>query len=165
MAEEQQLKGTEDEEIGGVTSQDPNANAASDADTLEEWKRQSRKWEKQARASLEKAQAYDALKEETDQKLKDAQEEAQKLKDELKSVKQTMEHDKLCASIAREFGIPQSLVRGSTEEEMRDFAKELKAFTSPKPPTTSHAGKFDARGEQDNLDVKRALAAQIFSHS
>ena len=77
-------------------------------------------------------------------------------------MKAKAERDALVAKVANETGVPASLVKGETEDEMRDFAKSVAEYAKPATGArTPKNGAFDHRGASDADEAKRLLAKQI----
>lgn len=151
MAKEKEEPGTQE---GGA----PPSDAV-------DWKAQARKWEERAKANYDKAKAYDEAEEARKSDLQKALEESERLKEELDGVRRKAELDAIRARVAKEAGVPESLVTGDDEESMAEFAKAVAAFAKPDPaPKTPATGKFasDGGGEQD---AKAALARQMFGRN
>ena len=65
--------------------------------------------------------------------------------------------------IASEFNVPEELVVGSTEEEMRQFAEVLAKHLKPKAGVKApHPGKFTTEAGDNSAKVE--LARQLFGN-
>ena len=128
-----------------------------------DWKAEARKWESRAKANFEKAKAYDEAQEAGKSELEKARAKAEKLDSELKAVKAKAAHDEAVAKVAKETGVPASLIKGETEDEMRDFAKSVAEYAKPATGArTPKNGACDHRGASNADEAKRLLAKQIF---
>ena len=102
-----------------------------------DWKAEARKWEARAKA--------------------------EKLDSELKAVKAKAAHDEAVAKVAKETGVPASLIKGESEDEMREFAQSVAAYAKPATGArTPRNGEFDNRGTYGADEAKRRLAKQVF---
>ena len=100
-----------------------------------DWKAEARKWEARAKA--------------------------EKLDSELKAVIAKAAHDEAVAKVAKETGVPASLIKGESEDEMREFAQSVAAYAKPATGArTPRNGAFDNRGAHDADEAKRRLAKQ-----
>lgn len=141
----------------GVIDDGGKPNDATD------WKAEARKWEARAKANSEKAKAYDNVQEAGKSELEKARAKAEKLDSELKAVKAKAAHDEAVAKIAKETGVPASLIKGESEDEMREFAQSVAAYAKPATGArTPRNGAFDNRGSHDADEAKRRLAKQVF---
>lgn len=82
-------------------------------------------------ALKEKAEAYDAAAEANKSDLQKATERADALEKELKAIKQANQERELREKIATETGVPASLLRGSSEEDLRSQAEAILTFAKP----------------------------------
>lgn len=122
----------------------------SETDTVEYWKAQARKWEKR---SKENSKATEELAE--------AQKRAQEAEDTIKGYKTREEQASMKKKIASEFNVPEELVVGSTEEDMRQFAEVLVKHLKPKAGVKApHPGKFTTEAGDNSAKVE--LARQLF---
>lgn len=127
-----------------------------------DWKAASRKWESRAKENAEAAKELARLKEERMSEIEKAQKRAEKAEAELKALRETATQAKLKREIAKEYGVPDDLLAGSSEEEIRAHAERLKQYvTPPSAPKTSGAGSFAK--STGNTSTKSQLANQIFS--
>ena len=130
-----------------------------------DWKAEARKWESRAKANFEKAKAYDEAQEAGKSELEKARAKAEKLDGELKAMKAKAERDALVAKVAKETGVPVSLIKGESEDEMREFAQSVAAYAKPATGArTPRNGAFDNRGAHDADEAKRRLAKQVFGN-
>jgi hypothetical protein len=123
-----------------------------ETDTVDYWKAQARKWEKR---SKENSKATEELAE--------AQKRAQEAEDTIKGYKTREEQASMKRKIAFEFSVPEELVVGSTEEEMRQFAEVLAKHLKPKAGVKApHPGKFTTEAGDNSAKVE--LARQLFGN-
>lgn len=129
-----------------------------------DWKAMARKWEGRAKENAEKAKAYDEFQEESKSELEKAREAAEKAKAELDGYKAKTELSEARSRVAKSAGVPESLVFGTTEEEMEANAKAVAEYARPKVGAHGHSGRFDAKGGADDgiSAAKARLAREIF---
>ncbi|SDY29217.1 capsid assembly scaffolding protein Gp46 family protein [Eubacterium barkeri] len=80
-----------------------------------------------------KAEKYDAIEEGQKTELQKLQDQIEKAEKENAAFKQREQVNSWAAEISKETGVPASLLRGSTKEEMEAHAELLKEFTSEQP--------------------------------
>ena len=144
---------TEQEQVQETTEEVKEEAAQLDEiDTVDYWKAQARKWEKR---SKENSKATEELAE--------AQKRAQEAEDTIKGYKTREEQASMKRKIASEFSVPEELVVGSTEEEMRQFAEVLVKHLKPKAGVKApHPGKFTTEAGDNSAKVE--LARQLFGN-
>lgn len=144
---------TEQEQVQETTEEVKEEAAQLDeTDTVDYWKAQARKWEKR---SKENSKATEELAE--------AQKRAQEAEDAVKGYKTREEQASMKRKIASEFNVPEELVVGSTEEEMRQFAEVLVKHLKPKAGVKApHPGKFTTEAGDNSAKVE--LARQLFGN-
>nr|DAR87775.1 MAG TPA: hypothetical protein [Caudoviricetes sp.] len=144
---------TEQEQVQETTEEVKEEAAQLDeTDTVDYWKAQARKWEKR---SKENSKATEELAE--------AQKRAQEAEDAVKGYKTREEQASMKKKIASEFSVPEELVVGSTEEEMRQFAEVLAKHLKPKAGVKApHPGKFTTEAGDNSAKVE--LARQLFGN-
>lgn len=144
---------TEQEQVQETTEEVKEEAAQLDeTDTVDYWKAQARKWEKR---SKENSKATEELAE--------AQKRAQEAEDTLKGYKTREEQALMKRKIASEFNVPEELVVGSTEEDMRQFAEVLVKHLKPKAGVKApHPGKFTTEAGDNSAKVE--LARQLFGN-
>lgn len=144
---------TEQEQVQETTEEVKEEAAQLDeTDTVEYWKAQARKWEKR---SKENSKATEELAE--------AQKRAQEAEDTIKGYKTREEQASMKKKIASEFSVPEELVVGSTEEDMRQFAEVLAKHLKPKAGVKApHPGKFTTEAGENSAKVE--LARQLFGN-
>ncbi len=124
-----------------------------------DWKSEARKWEKRAKEHAEKSRKYDELQDANKSELDKLKEEKSKLEQELNGIKSERELNELKQKVSKEVGVPVDLIKGATEDEMREFAEKLKEYATPK--VSAHVpknAKFDGRSPEDD---KRWLAKEL----
>lgn len=144
---------TEQEQVQ-ETAEEVKEEAAQldETDTVDYWKAQARKWEKR---SKENSKATEELAE--------AQKRAQEAEDTIKGYKTREEQASMKRKIASEFNVPEELVVGSTEEDMRQFAEVLVKHLKPKAGVKApHPGKFTTEAGDNSAKVE--LARQLFGN-
>lgn len=144
---------TEQEQVQETTEEVKEEAAQLDeTDTVDYWKAQARKWEKR---SKENSKATEELAE--------AQKRAQEAEDAIKGYKTREEQASMKRKIASEFNVPEELVVGSTEEDMRQFAEVLVKHLKPKSGVKApHPGKFTTEAGDNSAKVE--LARQLFGN-
>lgn len=144
---------TEQEQVQETTEEVKEEAAQLDeTDTVDYWKAQARKWEKR---SKENSKATEELAE--------AQKRAQEAEDTIKGYKTREEQASMKKKIASEFSVPEELVVGSTEEDMRQFAEVLVKHLKPKAGVKApHPGKFTTEAGDNSAKVE--LARQLFGN-
>ena len=144
---------TEQEQVQETTEEVKEEAAQPDeTDTVDYWKAQARKWEKR---SKENSKATEELAE--------AQKRAQEAEDTIKGYKTREEQASMKRKIASEFNVPEELVVGSTEEDMRQFAEVLVKHLKPKAGVKApHPGKFTTEAGDNSAKVE--LARQLFGN-
>lgn len=144
---------TEQEQVQETTEEVKEEAAQLDeTDTVDYWKAQARKWEKR---SKENSKATEELAE--------AQKRAQEAEDAVKGYKTREEQASMKRKIASEFSVPEELVVGSTEEDMRQFAEVLVKHLKPKAGVKApHPGKFTTEAGDNSAKVE--LARQLFGN-
>ena len=68
-------------------------------------------------------------------------EKAERLQKELDQIKQAEVIREMRSKVAKETGIPENLLTGSTEEECKAQADAIKAFATPTYPTIRDGGE------------------------
>nr|DAE84103.1 MAG TPA: protein of unknown function DUF4355 [Caudoviricetes sp.] len=143
---------TEQEQVQETTEEVKEAAQLDETDTVDYWKAQARKWEKR---SKENSKATEELAE--------AQKRAQEAEDAVKGYKTREEQASMKRKIASEFNVPEELVVGSTEEDMRKFAEVLVKHLKPKAGVKApRPGKFTTEAGDNSAKVE--LARQLFGN-
>lgn len=131
------VKKTHAEELAGYADYDDLKEKAAKYDELEEAKK----------SELEKAN--DAVAEATRRA-----EEAEKSAADLKA---KVEHDKLVALVAKEEGVPFDLIKGDTEDEMRESAASIREFANAAKPKAPEDKGGGATPKAQTLDSIKAM--------
>jgi hypothetical protein len=92
-------------------------------------------------ALKEKAEKLDKLEEASKSEIQKMTEKAERLQQELDQIKQAESIREIRAKVAKETGIPENLLTGSTEEDCTAQAEAIKAFAKPAYPTLRDAGE------------------------
>lgn len=109
-----------------------------------------------------KAAQFDELEEANKTELEKAQEKIAQLEAEKEANAKKAELAEMRAKVAKETGIPEALIKGSTEEEMQEFATSIAAYAKaqkPAAPALNEAGKH-VTGEMPG-DAKRQMLKQL----
>ena len=140
------------EQVQETTEEVEQTAQLDETDTVDYWKAQARKWEKR---SKENSKATEELAE--------AQKRAQEAEDAVQGYKTREEQASMKRKIASEFNVPEELVVGSTEEDMRQFAEVLVKHLKPKAGVKApHPGKFTTEAGDNSAKVE--LARQLFGN-
>lgn len=144
---------TEQEQVQETTEEVKEEAAQLDeTDTVDYWKAQARKWEKRSKENSKATEELAA-----------AQKRAQEAEDTIKGYKTREEQASMKRKIASEFNVPEELVVGSTEEDMRQFAEVLVKHLKPKSGVKApHPGKFTTEAGDNSAKVE--LARQLFGN-
>ena len=143
---------------------DPQAAQQAGENTLEYWKSQARKWEKRSKENSSAQEELEQLKNSQNAALEEALKKAKTAEEELAALKSTEATRALKAKVAADVGIPEALIHGATEEEMRSAAEAMVAYFKPKAGAkVPNPGKFTMGSTNDN--PKREVAAQLFGHT
>lgn len=154
-------------DIGGA-----NDSASTDdhtAGTREEfWKKQSREWERKAKASrkdAEKAADLEAAKSEMESKLEQQTQALEQANKELETLK-------AANAVSEEKGVPVSLLKGETREEMEASADDILKFVAAQKPKfpedkggSAGSSKSNVSSIKDPVARIKARAEQIQSQS
>ena len=81
----------------------------------------------------EKAERLDQLEEASKSEIQKMTEKADRLQAELDEIKRAEGIRQIRATVAKETGIPEHLLRGDTEADCRDQAEAIKAFATTTP--------------------------------
>ena len=92
-------------------------------------------------ALKEKADKLDQLEEASKSEIQKMTEKAERLQKELDQIKQAEVIREMRSKVAKETGIPENLLTGSTEEECKEQAEAIKAFAKPTYPTIRDGGE------------------------
>ena len=143
MAEEQTQANTEEQ------AQEVQTEAATSHEV--DWKAEARKWEARAKENKSKADKLDEIEEASKTALEKATERAQKAENQVKAYKQEAQRKQWLEEVSSETGLPASVLRGSTREEIEAHAQILKPyFEKPSAPIV----------ENDNMKSNTASAGK-----
>ncbi|WP_417556236.1 hypothetical protein [Microbacterium sp.] len=123
----------------GAAGDAPQGNAAADKVEVD-WKAESRKHEARAKANLARAEANEdaarRLKEIEDANKTESQKASDRiaqLEAENKTYKQREQETAWRDEVSEATGVPASVLRGSTLEEIQEHAESLKSVLTPEP--------------------------------
>lgn len=143
MAEEQTQANTEEQ------AQEVQTEPATSHEV--DWKAEARKWEARAKENKSKADKLDELEEASKTALEKATERAQKAESQVKAYEQEAQRKQWLEEVSSETGLPVSVLRGSTREEIEAHAQILKPyFEKPSAPIV----------ENDNMKSNTASAGK-----
>ena len=132
MAEETtegtQTTGTAPAQASGANAQQPEPQGT-------DWKAEARKWEKRSKENEAKAKKWDEAQAQAPT-LEAMQEQIKSLQSEAQAAKAAAAHQSLLNTVSSATGVPASLLKGETEEELTQSANAVKAFVN------SNAGGF-----------------------
>lgn len=104
-------------------------------------------------AYKEKAEKFDAAEEAQKSELQKATDRAEALQKELDGLKQADAVRKIREEVAKEAGVPTSLLTGGTKEECEAQAKEILAFAKPNNyPSVRDGGEVRTTGSGKTRD-------------
>lgn len=149
-AEGEQLQDEQSQDDAQGQEVDQAEDDTAEDETGIDWKAESRKHERRAK----KAQSnYDAIAAELEQ-----------VRAKYQALQESQQLAELKRTIAQEFRLPEDLIAGADEEEMRAFAQRLAEYTNPSSaPKVSAAGKF--ANNAGEISGKQKLAQQMFSQT
>ncbi len=145
-----------------ATAQDqqtPAAPAAAETD----WKAQSRKWEQRAKENLAAAEKLAQLEEQNKSEAEKAADRLAKLEAENNALKLEKQQSQWRDEVAETTGMPASVLRGSTLEEIEAHAESLKsafqvaAKQDPKDPPVPTVGQTPQT--PGNVPLREQIAA------
>lgn len=119
-----------------------------------------------------KAEAFDAAEEATKSDLQKATERADSLQAELDAIKKANSERELRERISAETGVPATLLRGNSEEDLRAQAEAIKGYAQANKPTyptvrdggevnPSTMSKKDILGIQNEKERLKAIKENI----
>lgn len=130
-----------DEKTEVAEPQEQAQEVQTEATTSHEvdWKAEARKWEARAKENKSKADKLDELEEASKTALEKATERAQKAESKVKAYEEEKQRKAWLEEVAAETGLPQSVLRGSTKEEIEAHAQILKPyFEKPSAPVVEN---------------------------
>ena len=110
----------------------------------------------------EKAAKLDEIEQANKTELEKAQEKIAQLEQAAEDAKKAKEMADLRAEVAKETGIPEALIKGTTQEEMTEFAQSVAQFAKaqkPAAPVIDEAGKHVV-GDMP-MDAKRKMLKEL----
>lgn len=110
----------------------------------------------------EKAKAYDEAQEAQKSEVQKAQEKIAQLEGDIKKRDEADKQREMRAKVAKETGIPESLIQGTDEESMKAYAAQVAEFAkvqTPAAPKEPNPGKF-ASGDESK-DEQREFARAL----
>lgn len=119
---------------GGIQGNDPNKTFTQeelDAIVADRLSRAKSKYADYADLQR-KAKLFDELEEKNKTELQKAQEKSSKLENELNELKKSNEIRDIHDKVAKETGVPASLLSGADEETCKKQAEEILKFAKPK---------------------------------
>lgn len=111
---------------------------------------------------MEKAKAYDEAQEANKTELQKANDRIAALEGEKKKREEADKQREMRAKVAKETGIPESLIQGTDEESMKAYAAQVAEFAkvqTPAAPKEPNPGKF-ASGDESK-DEQREFARAL----
>lgn len=93
-----------------------------------DWKAEARKWEARAKENKGKADRLDEIEEQSKTALEKAQERAQKAESKVKAYEAEAQRKKWLDEVSSDTGLPVSVLRGNTKEEIEAHAQILKPY-------------------------------------
>lgn len=116
-------------------------------------------------ASLkEKAAAFDKLEEANKTELQKANDKATALETELNSLKKANEIKEIREKVAKETGVPSSLLTADTEEECKEQANAIMEFKKPSSyPNVKDGGEVNNNNGVSTRDQFAEWANQVFA--
>ena len=121
-----------------------DTTAQSDAEVhtdTTDWKAEARKWEARAKENNKAAEELAELKEAQLSESEKATKRAEKAEAELAEFKAHAEHTHMITEVSEATGIPASLLRGETREDVESFASELKKYMANQPTASVVPGE------------------------
>lgn len=164
MAEEEQVETTQEsqeaKQFKPIESQE-----ALDKLIAERVSRERKKYA-DYEALKEKAAKLDEIEQANKSELEKAQEKIAQLEQAAEDAKKAKELADIRAEVAKETGIPEALIKGTTQEEMTEFAQSVAQFAKaqkPAAPVLDEAGKHVV-GEMP-MDAKRRMLKELIPNS
>lgn len=110
----------------------------------------------------EKAAKYDEMEEANKTELQKMSEKAQALEAEVASMKKAAEIRELRDKVAKETGVPASLLTGDTEEVCKAQADAIKEFASPKSyPTVKDGGEVNNLTKRTSKEAFKEFVSEV----
>ena len=93
-----------------------------------DWKAEARKWEARAKENKSKADKLDEIEEASKTALEKAQERAEKAETKVKAFEKEAQRKQWIDEVSQKTGLPASVLRGDTLEEIEAHAQTLKPY-------------------------------------
>lgn len=104
-----------------------------------DWKAEARKWEARAKENKSKADKLDEIEEASKTALEKATERAEKAEGKVKAFEEEAKRKQWLEEVSIETGLPTSVLRGNTKEEIEAHAEILKPyFEKPSAPVVEN---------------------------
>ena len=113
-------------------------------------------------ALKDKASKYDSYEESSKTELQKITEKAEKLQNELDSMKQAESVRGIRDKIAKETGVPAELLSGTTEEDCKTQAEAIKAYANPSYPSVTDKGESGGNPGTSTAQQFADWATQVF---
>lgn len=149
-----------DDAAGSDKAGGDDADAAKETD----WKAEARKWESRAKENSTAAQRLAEIEEANKTEAQKAVERAEKAEKALAEREAAEELAKAREDVAKAAGVPASILRGASKDELEAHAAELKPhFTASKGPVIPGQGNSPTRAAAgSDSDEERAAARALF---
>lgn len=154
MSEENTVTATETQGADGQSGQADKTFTQEEVNALigERLERERKKFEGFEDFKAKAAQ-YDELQEANKTELEKAMERASKAESELESLRTEKARRELLDKVSKETGVPADLLKGETEEELAESAKQIAEFAKANEPgIPKDKGGAAAKRKQANED-------------
>lgn len=139
----------------------PESTSKETSEDSTDWKSLAKKWEARAKANKNAARKLAELEEAAKSEEQKRFEKTEQLEKELAAYKQRDQVKAWAEEIAKDSGIPASVLRGSTQEELLEHFEQLKPLLEAKP--ASKPGVFPGFDKQpDNGGADSAWLGRLF---
>lgn len=139
----------------------PEPAPEQDGGDSTDWKSEAKKWEARAKANKNAARKLAELEEAAKSEEQKRFEKTEQLEKELAAYKQRDQVKAWAEEIVKDSGIPASVLRGSTQEELLAHFEQLKPLLEAKP--ASKPGVFPGFDKQpDNGGADSAWLGRLF---
>ncbi len=145
-----------------------NAEPAQDTSVTEtDWKAEARKWEGRAKENKSAAEELTKLKEAEKTELEKERDAREKAEGELNQLRHERDLSKWASEVSSETGVPASVLRGDTLEELQAHAEQIKGSIPIYPVVPNGNGKPPTVTKQkilamtDERERKAAIAAHL----
>lgn len=109
-----------------------------------------------------KAAKFDEMEEANKTELQKMSEKAQALENELNSMKKAAEIQAIRDEVAKETGVPASLLTGDTKDDCKAQAEAIKEFAHPKDyPTVKDGGEVNRLNTKTTKDSFSTWASEV----